>query len=280
MSTEAPQATQTPAVESSGSTASEVGVNWNELSGDDYNDVPLDGKLEVPVEAPALPVSSEPPVVAPPATPEPAVQAPTTVEPAKPAPAAAPTVPEVPAPAPLTLEQIQAQLTEQYALSPDDALAFQTAPETVLPKLAANMHVQIMREAYGQMQQMMQAVPALIKQHLESEQQERSAEERVFGEWPGLKEHKAVMLKNVILARQAQGPQATAEQVLEAAGVLTAMSLGLDPMTVRKTQQAQQTHQAPTVQGIPPRPAGAGTSGGGTPPVQQTVWDQLLEPDE
>ena len=32
---------------------------------------------------------------------------------------------------PLTLEQIQAQLTEQYALSPDDALAFQTAPETV-----------------------------------------------------------------------------------------------------------------------------------------------------
>ena len=99
------------------------------------------------------------------------------------------------------------------------------------------------------------------------------------GEWPGLKEHKAVMLKNVILARQAQGPQATAEQVLEAAGVLTAMSLGLDPMTVRKNAASATNATGTDSSGILPRllvPEHQGRHAA----RQQTVWDQLLEPDE
>ena len=274
------QVVTTSAPTVTGSPASESDVNWTELSGSDDLEVPVDGQLEVPVEAPALPATPEVPAT--PATPAvptaPTVPAPAPAEPATPTPPVAPAASAAPQ---VTLEQIQARLVEQYALSPDDALALQTSPETVMPKLAANMHMQIMREAYGQMQQMLQSVPAMIRQHMEGEQQERSAEEKVFGAWPGLKPHKDALLKNVILARQAQGPQATADQVLEAAGVLTAMSLGLDPATVRTAQQqAQQMQQAPTVPGIPPRPAGAGTSGGGTPPAQPSVWDELLEPDE
>ena len=149
------QVVTTSAPTVTGSPASESDVNWTELSGSDDLEVPVDGQLEVPVEAPALPATPEVPAT--PATPAvptaPTVPAPAPAEPATPTPPVAPAAPAVPQ---VTLEQIQAKLVEQYALSPDDALALQTSPETVMPKLAANMHMQIMREAYGQMQQMLQ----------------------------------------------------------------------------------------------------------------------------
>ena len=53
------------------------------------------------------------------------------------------------------------KLTEQYALSPEDATLLITSPKK--PKLAANMHLQIMKEVMGQFSNFTQSFPTMIE---------------------------------------------------------------------------------------------------------------------
>ena len=173
----------------------------------------------------------------------------------------------------MTREQIHAKIAEQYALSPEDAVAMVTAPETVLPKLAANMHMQVMTEVIGFVQHALKSIPEMLNTHVEGQRQEQEAENMAFAAWPGLRAHKDVFISNIVAARKAQGASATPDAVLQAAGMMTAYALGLDPAQVRSATVAAPV-APPVGTQIPPKPPGAGTAGGAPTPAP-SLWETL-----
>lgn len=173
------------------------------------------------------------------------------------------------------LAQYENALVQGYALSEEDAVALLTQPETVFPKLAKNLHMNVMREVQNQMQHMMQAVPQMMKFEAERVAREESAKTDFFGVWPGLKDHYQAVVGNAHMVRRAN-PNATREQIVEMAGTLTAMGLGLDPTTLRGNAQRQVSQvQAQR----PVRPIGPAGSPAGVPQKPQNTFSQFADED-
>lgn len=251
--------------------APDTGVNWGDL------DVDVDGGayVEEPIAPVEEPTPAQPVQQASAQTPSAPQQQP-QVQGQQPAqapqtPAASPEVqtPEgqqqvqQPQQAPVDAAELQRQFREQleaeFAISQDDALALSTAPETVMPKLAANMYQRIMQDVMQQFQQFGAGIPAMMQQYAERVRVEEQAKQEFYGEWPGLSQHHDRVMANALLVRQAN-PNATRQQMIEMAGMMTAMALGVDPMSVRRqagqtTAQPQRQFQPVQAQ-IPPRPAG------------------------
>lgn len=248
--------------------APDTGVNWGDL------DVEVDGGayVEEPIAPVAEPTPAQPVQQAPAQTPSAPQQQPQVQgqQPAQ-APQTPAASPEVQTPEgqqqvqqpPVNAAELQRQFREQleaeFAISQDDALALSTAPETVMPKLAANMYQRIMQDVMQQFQQFGAGIPAMMQQYVERSRADAEAKQEFYGEWPGLSQHHDRVMANAILVRQAN-PNATRQQMIEMAGVMTAMALGVDPMSVRKqagqaTAQPQRQFQPVQAQ-IPPRPAG------------------------
>lgn len=76
---------------------------------------------------------------------------------------------------------------EVYALSQEDADLFLTSPEQVVPQLAAKLHTEIL-ESVGNM--VRQAVPNIIQSTMRQNQSRQGWEEKFYGQWPALAEHK------------------------------------------------------------------------------------------
>lgn len=267
---------QAPAADSP---APESGVNWADLA------VDVDGgayveEFDAGASEPAAPAVQAPATASPPAQqPQQPVQGQQPAPQSSQAPAASPETSQPqgqtqePAQQPAQAidpaewsRQYHTQLQTEYAINEEDALALSTTPETVMPKLAANMHMRIMQDVMQQMQQIVAGIPQILQQHTQRTQAEESAKQEFYGEWPGLASHHDKVLQNAIMVRQAN-PQATRQQVVEMAGLMTAMSLGVDPMSVRKQAGGASAPVPRSFQPVqvqqPMRPAGVIPAQGG-----------------
>lgn len=267
------------------------GVNWAELA-TDVDDAggfviePLEPSPSGTPDPQVAPQVTDPnvqtPAVA--ATPpadqhpsQPVVTAPLPQSPVQPQVAS----PEPSAPTnPVELEaQYREQLSKEYAVNDDDALAFSTTPETIIPKFAANLHMRIMRDVVGQIRQVVDSLPQIMQSQVERVQAEESAKREFYGEWPGLAQHHDRVLANAVMVRQAN-PMATKQQVIEMAGMMTAVAMGMDPATVRRQAGAQQQQpRMPQAQPQFTRPAGLTPATNGASVGPDNVFGQFADED-
>lgn len=277
---------QTPATESQvPESASEQEVNWGDLAvdADDDGAFVIEPEAPEPVEAsaeepPQVPEKPEPPTQAksapvsetatPPKQPEPTQGVQQAAQQQQPQ-----TSPEE------WLKQYHAHLQSQYAINEDDAAALVTQPEAVLPRLAANIHLSLMREFQQQIAQAMQNVPNLVQAQNARFEAEQRAKQEFYGEWPGLEQHHDLVIRNASLIRQAN-PNATRQQIIEMTGVMTAMGLGLNPAEIRRQQvQAAQAAAPRAPAPRPMRPAAPGPAPNSAPQVPQNIFSEFAEED-
>lgn len=256
--------TSDPSLEDVNDTSSDT--NWSELAHeqgvDDDNFVPA-AKPVVVDEVPAAPA----PVAAPTPAPAPAPEA----TPA-PAPVAEPVQPEV-KPAEVDYSQLEMQflekLTKDYGLTEEQTAQMLTAPETVLPRLAAQVHNNVLKQVLVQMQAVL---PAMIQTVQASVQSNQSAQDKFFAAWPQLRGQEQ-MIQSVGTLWRSQNPRASEEEAIQAIGRGVNALLGI---TTPATQPAQPTPQF--------KPAAPGGAGGLKPVVPETnpfaaLADEFLQED-
>lgn len=177
-------------------------------------------------------------------------------------------------------EEYHSKLVEHYAINDEDAIALATTPEQVLPRLAANMHVRVMEEVTQHINAAMQMVPQMLEMRMKQAEAEEKAKQDFFGVWPGLTEHYDTIVQNARMARNAN-PSATRQQVIEMAGMMTALALGLDPAAVRAAQQVQAQPQRQQVQQAPRpmRPAAPGPAPQGMPQSSGNIFADFADDD-
>ena len=235
-----------------------------------------------PTAAPAAPVPPVPAAAAPPAAPPAPATAPATpAAPAAAAPSAAPAVEQQPLTPEKIAEAYQAyeknilpQLEKQYVLSPEQAREIEENPAAAIPKLMARVHYQAHVAAFTGI---MSQLPQIVQMVMEKGNEVTKAEEKFFGRWPLLKDskHKQVV-DNVLRSYRAANPSVTTEDMIEKAGLIAMISLGLDP-----TPQTAGTPPGspPPAGGFPPsRPAGVGSQG--APRSDRgavDIWSQMAD---
>lgn len=275
---------------SGNSSALESGVNWSSLAdeGDGFAEFDAVPQLEQPKTQESLaPVVPATPAVQQAPAPVPQVQTqqnpvipPVGEAPKQQAPAS---VPPAPADDVVQLRQ-QYQETLQskdYQLSQEEAVAFITEPETVIPRFAAQLHMRVMQDVGSAIRAALSTVPNMMEQMVTSQQQDQSARKEFYGEWPGLESHHDAVLEVMQLVRQTT-PNATKQQVVQMTGMLVASRLGVDPSTLRNGGAAPKQQQVVQRQSgsVPPQPAGLGSSRGPGAGQQPSVWEQLATLDD
>jgi hypothetical protein len=211
--------------------------DWGSLF-DEPSDEPNDPDTDVdpaPVETPPAKeeIAPEPKVEEEPAkveedpqpTPEPKVEEPVIPEPV------------VEQPKQLTKEEQQAQLDQfrgelegMYKISKDDADALTTDPESVFPKLAANLHMQIMTQVVTLLQQHQSQLPQVVEQTARVVKSKEDAANKFQERWPELlatPEGQKVAAEAAQIVRT-RNPKASLEDVIEKSGKLAYTLLGKD----------------------------------------------------
>lgn len=215
---------------------------------------------EPPVPVPqAVPSSTEsaaqtpaPPPAAPPASAEPAASTPV------------PTPPPVQSPVAEMVENQLQELAKMYTLSEEDAKALLTEPEVVLPKLAANLHKQVLSAVQ---QAIYSQIPQLIDTVTQARQREYEAQNAFYSRWPQLRQHSDAVLRVAQLYRAAN-PTASSTEAIEQIGRIVSLSLGL-----------QSPEPEPTKAPATYRPAGAQTASAPVPPKPKSPIDSFIEED-
>ena len=276
----------TPAEEPTGSD-----VNWSQLD-EDFSQEDLDpgttveGDLEVvpgagdaveptpgatppatPAVAPTPAATPTPPAATPPVQ-TPAVETPAPVAPT-------PSAPQVePSPLPdyaAWRSQREADLAAQtYSITDEDASKLLTEPETVLPRMAARMHMEVMESTVRVMQTML---PRLMQSVQQTEQREISAKSFFQTANPDLADPRlepAIMEMGQVYRRL--NPAASPEQAAQAIGNLVRASLGI----AMPAQAAPAPTSAPAVPVVPFVPARGGP-GGAVAGGQKDSWGQLAD---
>lgn len=197
--------------------------------------------------------------------------------------------PPQPEPPPLDPAQLEANaishlMETEYALSDEDKNALISEPDTVIPKLAARMHV---RMQVQMAQQLSQVLPQMISQQINQASKVQRLESQFFSEYPALNkpEFRQTVAESLAMVRQFN-PNAKREDVMRDGAALAAVRLKtqLDPAQQPSPRQplplqgpAQVTRQQPFT------PA---QSGGGTEPVvpnqqsSQNIFETLAFDDD
>ena len=256
-------------------------VNWAGLDEDfDSDDVSIEGdsevvepaKVETPVKAEEQPTGT-PPAAVPPATP-PVVPPPPAAE-VPPQPAAHPT-PAQPGQPPADYQAWrQTRETELagtiYAINDADAQALLTEPETVLPRMAARMHMEVMEST---MRALQSVLPQAIQGYTQHEQTNTQAKQFFSGVNPDLANpaYEPYILQFGEVYRKVN-PSAGPEEAARAIGSLVRSALGIAaPQQGVTPPPAMQVSQQPAP--VPFTPArGSGT--GSAPPAQANPFIQL-----
>ena len=276
----------TPADEPTGSD-----VNWSQLDEDFSQEglepgTTVEGDLEVvpgagdaveptpgatppatPAVAPTPAATPTPPAATPPVQ-TPAVETPAPVAPT-------PSAPQVePSPLPdytAWRSQREADLAAQtYSITDEDASKLLTEPETVLPRMAARMHMEVMESTVRVMQTML---PRLMQSVQQTEQREISAKSFFHTANPDLADPRlepAIMEMGQVYRRL--NPAASPEQAAQAIGNLVRASLGI----AMPAQAAPAPTSAPAVPVVPFVPARGGP-GGAVAGGQKDSWGQLAD---
>lgn len=270
---------------------SSTDVNWSDMAlemdqGDDgESGGTVEGDSEV-VEASenATQPSSEPP---PAATTPPAAaptEAPPTVASTQTPPAQAPAPQTPPTPSqepPAQPQQTYAEwrgkqlegLEKHYTLDEDLATKMLTEPETVLPKLAAQLHMEVTEHV---MRSVMAAMPQWMDGFTQSRSRETEAEQVFYGANPDLKDP---AYKNAVIqmgkAYRAMNPNAPAEEAVKVIGNMVRTAMGLQapqaPAGMTVAQPAAPAAPAPFV------PARGGGGAAVPTPSSSNPWSQMAE---
>lgn len=276
-----------PAVGEPAGESTDSDVNWgdldNEFSASDNEgfETVVEGDNEVVGEpAPAVPASE--PAPAPAQAPAPAATPTPTVPPFAPAvpPSSTPTpAPSAPAGEPSPQPNYQewrankeVELAEKtYSINDEDAAKLLTEPETVLPRMAARMHMEVMENAMRAVQAM---IPQMMRQVQNTERVENSAKNLFAEKNPDLVDPKLepVILELGMVYRRVN-PSTPADVAAVAIGNLVRASLGMvapQPAGVPPGVVA-----APmTTPAVPFTPARGGSGVTSLPPSND-VWGRL-----
>lgn len=174
-------------------------------------------------------------------------------------------------------EQAQiAQLTKDYGFDEDTASRLQTEPELVLPELAAQMHMKVMKQVVETVQRMM---PGMVQPVLAQTNTEAKANELFYSANNDLnpKQHHDKVIEAAKLYRK-MNPKATPDEAVKGIGEIVRLTLGL------KTQPKAKAAPAGKAKGAPHRPPAAGGRGGAASASKakpaSTVWSELAEDDD
>ena len=267
--------------DSSGSSADSAGepVNWAGLDEDfDVEEVSVEGDSEVvettKAEAPVKADEQAAPAATPPATPPVVPPAPPAAE-IPPQPAAQPT-PAQPGQPPADYQAWrQTRETELastlYVINDADAQALLTEPETVLPRMAARMHMEVMEST---MRALQSVLPQAIQGYTQHEQANTQAKQFFSGVNPDLANpaYEPYILQFGEVYRKVN-PSAGPEEAARAIGSLVRSALGIAaPQQGVTPPPAMQVSQQPAP--VPFTPArGSGT--GSAAPAPANPFAQL-----
>ena len=267
--------------DSSGSSADSAGepVNWAGLDEDfDAEDVSVEGDTEVvesPKTEPAVKTEepaagATPPAVTPPVTPPvvPPVQ-PAAEVPPQPSAQPAPAQPEQPADYQAWRQNRETELASTlYAINEADAQALLTEPETVLPRMAARMHMEVMEST---MRALQSVLPQAIQGYTQHEQANTQAKQFFTGVNPDLANpaYEPYILQFGEVYRKVN-PTAGPEEAAKAIGALVRSALGIAAPQQGIAPPPQQVSQPATP--VPFTPArGSGTGNPAPTPANQFV---------
>lgn len=204
------------------------------------------------------------------------VQEPQQAQPVPQAPVpAAPPVNVAPDMGQLQRQAIDYLMANEYKLNDDDRTQLISAPDEVLPKLAARMHVGIATQLA---QQVAQAIPAMIQQHMDTHMKAQRAEMEFFGRFPRLNrpEWKPVIAESLQMVKQ-MNPNATREQVITEGAALAAFRINSKYGQNHTPQPPQQPRSAS--QPYVPFAPGGGAGPPTNPNQQSNPWADLAGQD-
>ncbi len=202
---------------------------------------------------------------------------------------ALPPAPQAPAPveqpqfdpAELEARAIEQLTTTEYALTPEDKVALIAEPDTVIPRLAARMHVRMQVQLA---QQIAQILPGIVQSQLVQATKVQGLESAFFGQYPELNkpQFKQTVQESLAMIRQVN-PQATREEVMRDGAALAAVRLRT------RLGNVQEPAQLPALPQMPLAPAPApvqplvpftpAQSGGASEPIVPTDPNQNIFAD-
>ena len=144
-------------------------------------------------------------------------------------------------------DQVREGLVKNYALSEEDSDLFQTDPGKVLPKLAADLHLQIYQDV---VRAVMANVPNTVDNLITTRDNTLKYVDKFYGDFPELKPYEKEVLKFSAVWRQ-MNPQASPETAITEVGKHMKIALGLNGPAAPQTGAPP----AAAVQAPPPTPA-------------------------
>ena len=252
------------------------GTDWEALTDDGGES---DAQGEEPPEAP-VPAAPEPaPVAVPPVQPV----TPVAEQPATPSvvPPAAPVAPPPPVDHAAEQQRIQEELEKAYAFTEEEALAFQTEPELILPKLAANLHMRIAQDVLAGVQSVL---PSLLQHVTTTSTAETAARELFYRTNQDLNNpaYEDAIIQCGKLFRSVNR-DASPEQAAVLIGNMARQALGLaqlaavNPSDAAAPVAASQPQPVPKITPFTPARGGSGQVGGVKP---RSPWEELVADDD
>ena len=151
-------------------------------------------------------------------------------------------------------KQMLPQLEQTFQLTEEEAAALDEAPSKMLPKLAARMAYEVLLSSYNAN---VAAMPSIVNRLISVSQTAQKAEGNFYTRWPDLKDGKhAAAVKTAVQAYRSANPRATANEVIEKAGLMAMIQVGLDPTKVGKTESAPASKPAVKPPAKPAAPRG------------------------
>lgn len=159
-------------------------------------------------------------------------------------------------------EKLLPELEKVFTLSDEEAAALDEQPSTVLPKLAAQMQYDVMLSTYNAV---VAALPNMMQTFNQANDLATKARNQFIDAWPELDNPKAEPVSMAaVQAYRAANPRANLEEVIQNAGVMAMINLGLDPMRKKK----EETKPTAAPRQTPPKPV-APTGAAPVPPTKQ-----------
>jgi len=154
------------------------------------------------------------------------------------------------------------ELEKLFTLSDEQAAALDEQPSKIIPQLAGQMMYDTMLSTYNAV---MSALPTVVGTYLAASTTAEKAQGQFFDRWPDLQKPQASkVVSAAIQAYRSANPRAPLDDVIQGAGVMAMINLGLDPMKKaepeispakpkpRPPKPAAPRGQTP----IPPKPSG------------------------
>jgi hypothetical protein len=158
------------------------------------------------------------------------------------------------------------QLISHFSVSEEDALALQTEPEKVLPKMAARLYKETVAAV---MQQVHLQIPAMLESYTQASTREMQAQQEFFTAWPELREHSQQVLQIGMMYRQVN-PNASPQEAIQRIGEMAMVALGL--------KRNPPVEAPPVMKQSGFKPAGTGRVA--TPPPEPNKWQMVMADED